>query len=87
MCARPTWWRGSAATNSRADVTLVEAQAEAKARDLQSMIARIAISRGTARLTVGASAGIAPLQGELSAAQILDAADRAMYARKKERRG
>ncbi len=66
---------------------LGETQAAAKARDLEDMIAQIAIGHGTARLTVGASAGIAPLQADLSAAQILDAADRAMYARKKERRG
>jgi diguanylate cyclase (GGDEF)-like protein len=65
------------------------AQASAKARELENIIAQAAVTHGAATVAVGASAGIAPLQGDLNAAQILDAADRAMYARKKkkERRG
>jgi diguanylate cyclase (GGDEF)-like protein len=66
---------------------LGEAQASAKARELENLIARIAINHGAALVKVGASAGVAPLRGDLSTAQILDAADKAMYARKKERRG
>ena len=41
----------------------------------------------TARVGVGASAGVVPLAGKTSPAAIVDAADKAMYARKKERRG
>ncbi len=63
------------------------AQASAKARDLEAVIERIAVEHGTAQLSVGASVGIVPLIGTTTPAAIMDAADRAMYARKKERRG
>jgi diguanylate cyclase (GGDEF)-like protein len=62
---------------------LGEAQAVAKARDLEEAIA--AVGEGTAR--VGASAGVVPLLGQTSPAAVVEAADKAMYARKKERRG
>ena len=39
------------------------------------------------RLSVGASAGIVALSADVGVAQLIDAADRAMYARKRERRG
>jgi diguanylate cyclase (GGDEF)-like protein len=64
-----------------------EAQAAAKARELEKLIERLDVAHGPARLIVGASAGIVPLRPELNPAQVLDAADQAMYARKKERRG
>jgi diguanylate cyclase (GGDEF)-like protein len=62
---------------------LGEAQAAAKARDLEEAIA--AVGEGTAR--VGASAGVVPLLSQTSPAAVVEAADKAMYARKKERRG
>ena len=62
------------------------AQAAAKARELENIIAQIGVPYGTARLSVGASAGIVPLKADSNPAEIIDAADKAMYARKKERR-
>lgn len=61
--------------------------AAAKARDLERLIEEAGIAHGPTRLTVGASAGVVPLSATAEVAQILDAADRAMYARKRERRG
>ncbi|MBI2715872.1 MAG: GGDEF domain-containing protein [Rhizobiales bacterium] len=66
---------------------LETAQASAKAHELENIIAATAVTHGPAGLTVGASAGSVPLDGEASPAAILEAADQAMYARKKERRG
>ena len=66
---------------------LETAQASAKAHELENVIAATAVTHGPARLTVGASAGCVPLDGEVSPAALLEAADQAMYARKKERRG
>lgn len=60
--------------------------AVAKARDLEQLIEEAGIAHGPMRLTVGASAGVVPLSGTAEVVQILDAADRAMYARKRERR-
>jgi diguanylate cyclase (GGDEF)-like protein len=62
------------------------AQAEAKARELESAIAAASVVHGEARLSVGASAGVVALAAVSTAAQTIDAADKAMYARKKERR-
>jgi diguanylate cyclase (GGDEF)-like protein len=66
---------------------LETAQASAKSHELENIIAATAVTHGPARLTVGASAGSVPLDGDASPAAILEAADQAMYARKKERRG
>jgi len=66
---------------------LETAQASAKAHELENIIAATAVMHGPARLTVGASAGSVPLDGDASPAALLEAADQAMYARKKERRG
>jgi diguanylate cyclase (GGDEF)-like protein len=63
------------------------AKAAGKARDLENVIAQIVIPYGTARLSVGASAGIVALTADADPGAIIDAADKAMYARKKERRG
>ncbi len=63
------------------------AHAAAKACELEKIVGEIRVPFGTARLEVGASAGYVPLTPDATAAQLLDAADRAMYARKKERRG
>jgi diguanylate cyclase (GGDEF)-like protein len=66
---------------------LAQAQAAAKARDLENLIAAVAVTHGEARLSVGASAGWVPLSAAATPAQMIDAADKAMYARKKERQG
>jgi diguanylate cyclase (GGDEF)-like protein len=63
------------------------AQAFAKARELEQVVASVAVEHDAARLSVGASAGLVALIGTATPAQMIDAADRAMYARKKERRG
>ena len=63
------------------------AQAAAKARELEQVIAALAVEQGAARLSVGASAGLVALAGSATPAQMIEAADKAMYARKKERRG
>jgi diguanylate cyclase (GGDEF)-like protein len=64
-----------------------EPQAAAKAREVEALIERLRVPHGAATLSAGASAGIAPLSPALSAEAVIDAADRAMYARKRERRG
>ena len=63
------------------------AQAEAKARELEKVIAATEIAHRATNLSVGASAGSVALTGDASPDAILEAADQAMYARKKERRG
>ena len=62
-------------------------QATAKARELEAMIAQVGIPHGKARIEVAASIGVAPLVEDASPADIIAAADQAMYARKDERRG
>jgi diguanylate cyclase (GGDEF)-like protein len=62
------------------------AQAAAKARDLEALIASVAVTHGGSRLSVAASIGVMALDAGSTPAQMIDAADRAMYARKKERR-
>ena len=62
-------------------------QATAKARQLEAMIAQVGIPHGKARIEVAASIGVAPLVEDASPADIIAAADQAMYVRKDERRG
>lgn len=62
---------------------LDEAQAAAKSRDLEASIAAVRVDG----LAVGASAGAVMLDGNRTPAEITDAADKSMYARKRERRG
>jgi diguanylate cyclase (GGDEF)-like protein len=64
-----------------------EPQALPRAQEIEQRIARLSLVRGGARLSVGASAGVAALRADLTAAAVIEAADKAMYARKKERRG
>ncbi len=64
-----------------------EAQATAKARELETLIGEVAIAHGQARIQAAASVGTAPLLAECSATEIIAAADRAMYVRKEQRRG
>lgn len=62
------------------------APAEAKARDLETLIGSVTVAHGAARLAVGASAGMVTLEAGATPAEMIAAADRAMYARKRERR-
>ena len=60
---------------------------DSRGKDLERLIERVAVLHGETRLSVGASAGIVPLSPGVGPAALIDAADRAMYARKRERRG
>ena len=66
---------------------LDEAQAQAKARELESIIAATSVTHRVETLSVGASAGSVALPREGAPESVLEAADQAMYARKKEKRG
>jgi diguanylate cyclase (GGDEF)-like protein len=63
-----------------------EPEATVKARELEALIVAAGIVHGETRLSVGASAGNVPLRMDMTPSQIIDAADRAMYARKKGKR-
>ena len=62
-----------------------EEQALAKARELESLIARVVIIHGKARIEAAASVGMALLVVDTTAGDMIGAADQAMYARKQER--
>jgi diguanylate cyclase (GGDEF)-like protein len=62
------------------------AHAAGKARALEGIIAAATVRRGPAKLAVGASAGLVALSPLDTPAQAIDAADRAMYVRKREKR-
>jgi diguanylate cyclase (GGDEF)-like protein len=62
-----------------------EAHAVAKARDLEEVVAAVTTTRNGVPLSVGASAGIAALSPLDGPAEAIDAADRAMYVRKREK--
>ncbi len=61
-------------------------QAANKARELEAVVDAAGIGAAPSRICVGASAGSVPLRADLTPAQAIEAADTAMYARKKERR-
>ena len=63
------------------------ARAAAKAQELERIVEQAGITHDSERLAVGASAGTVPLDPAFDPAALIDAADRAMYARKKHRRG
>ena len=63
-----------------------EPQAVMRARDLEVRIEALRLAHGPVQLGVGASAGVMLLRGDLDAPALIDAADKAMYARKRERR-
>ena len=65
---------------------LSAAQAERKARDLERLIEGLRVAHGDAWISVGASVGVMPLTADSAAESVLEAADKAMYARKKERK-
>jgi diguanylate cyclase (GGDEF)-like protein len=62
-----------------------EPDAQAKARELEAVVARMTPSWDGATLSVGASAGAAQLLPLDTPTQVLERADRAMYARKASR--
>ncbi len=62
-------------------------RAAAKGVELENIIAQARADHNGAALQVGASAGAVALAPESSAEAIIDAADKAMYARKHGRRG
>jgi diguanylate cyclase (GGDEF)-like protein len=64
-----------------------EAAMLAKAADLEIVISRARADYGGIELSVGASAGGVVLRSSATAADIIADADRAMYARKKAKRG
>ena len=66
---------------------LTAAQAEHKARDLERLIEGLRVGHGEAWISVGASVGVVPLTADSAAESVLESADKAMYARKKERKG
>ncbi len=59
------------------------ARARAKARELETAIAGTEVTHAAVRLSVGASAGSVTLAADATPAAILEAADQAMYARKR----
>jgi len=61
--------------------------AAAKARELEKLIEAVSVAHGEARLAVGGSAGLVPLAVGATPDEMIDAADKAMYAWKEERRG
>jgi diguanylate cyclase (GGDEF)-like protein len=64
-----------------------EADAQAKAQALEAAIGRTTATHAGAKLSVGVSAGIAVLLPLDAPADVLERADRAMYARKAARQG
>jgi len=64
-----------------------EKQAIAKARELETLIARVSITHGRNQISVAASVGVAPLVEDSTPADVIAAADQSMYARKDGRRG
>ena len=62
-------------------------QAGVRARELENRVERLSLAQGPGRLGVGASAGVLALDADLDPSSLIAAADQAMYARKRERRG
>ena len=63
-----------------------ESQVSSKARELETLIGTVSVMHGQAQVQVGASIGTASLLPASTPAEVIDAADKAMYARKEERR-
>ncbi|HXD43898.1 MAG TPA: GGDEF domain-containing protein [Pseudolabrys sp.] len=62
-------------------------QAAAKAQSLETLIAKVAVDYQGLTLACGASAGVVALDPDSTPSAMIEAADQAMYARKRERRG
>ncbi|MBI1201612.1 MAG: diguanylate cyclase [Rhodopseudomonas sp.] len=65
---------------------VADAAALAKAAEIEAVIAALRVDYAGAELLVGASAGIAMLVADAAPSDVIDAADRAMYARKNAKR-
>jgi len=65
---------------------LAPALAVTKAHELERLIESASVAFGETKLSVGASAGVVPLTAETPAEEIVEAADKAMYERKHERK-
>ncbi|HXX25221.1 MAG TPA: GGDEF domain-containing protein [Pseudolabrys sp.] len=61
-------------------------QAMMRARDLEARIEAVGLMRDGVKYAVGASVGVTLLERDLDTGTLINAADQAMYARKKERR-
>jgi len=64
-----------------------EERARIKAAGLEAVIEQVRVPFGAATLSAGASAGVAVLDPNGDVPAVIDAADQAMYACKKERKG
>jgi diguanylate cyclase (GGDEF)-like protein len=62
-------------------------QAAAKGESLEAMIARVSVEYQGLTLACGASAGVVALDPDSNPEAMIEAADQAMYARKRARRG
>jgi diguanylate cyclase (GGDEF)-like protein len=62
-------------------------QAAAKGESLEAMIAKVSVDYQGLTLACGASAGVVALDPDADPAAMIEAADQAMYARKRARRG
>ena len=62
------------------------ALAAGNAHSLERLIETVTVAHGEARIAVGASVGLVPLVAGAAPEQMIDAADKAMYARKNERK-
>lgn len=58
----------------------------AKSAEIETVIAALRVGYGGIELSVGASAGVAMLVADATPSAVIDAADRAMYARKNAKR-
>jgi len=63
-----------------------EVQAVAKGRELETLIGKVSVTHGQAQVRVGASVGVAQLAADATTSDMMALADRAMYARKQEKR-
>ena len=63
-----------------------EPQSVMRARDLEKRIESLQVAHGAVILSVGASVGVTILRGNLNVTALIDLADKAMYARKRDRR-
>jgi PleD family two-component response regulator len=54
--------------------------------ELETLIGKVSVVHGQVQVQVGASVGTSPLVPDATPAETIEAADKAMYARKQERR-
>ena len=63
-----------------------EDDAVLKARALEALLAKTVIGKSTPRIAIGASIGVVALRGSQTPRHAIGAADKAMYARKREKK-